>query len=101
MNSNLRIIIALCTLALAGVISLQAFWLRNYFEIGKQRFIEETSTALEDALKKEASVRYDSIEQRLFEFVSDTANIGISSAWDKGCSAYIHSFINKDNPNDR
>ncbi|HZG25908.1 MAG TPA: HAMP domain-containing sensor histidine kinase [Chitinophagaceae bacterium] len=101
MNSNLRIIIALCTLALAGAISLQAFWLKNYFEIGKERFIKETSIALEDAIKKEASVRYDSIEQRLFEFVIDTANIGITSAWDKGCSAYIHSFINKDNPDDR
>lgn len=101
MNSNLRIIVALCTLAIVGVISLQAFWLKNHFEIGKERFVKETSTALEEALNKEASLRYDTIQQHLYEFVIDTVNIGITSAWDKGCSAYIHSFINKDNPNDR
>ena len=101
MIKNLRLIFLFGGLAIAGVIFLQLLWLSNNYMQNKEQFLKEINLALETSLEKESSVRYDTLEQLLYRFVTDTSHIAVKSQWDGTCSTYIHSFINQDNISDR
>lgn len=101
MIKNLRLIFLFGGLAIAGVIIFQLLWLTNTYNQNKDQFLKEINLALESSLEKESSSRYDTLQQLLFRFVSDTDYIAIKSQWDRTCFTYIYSFINQDNISDR
>jgi two-component system, OmpR family, phosphate regulon sensor histidine kinase PhoR len=93
MKTEFRIPFIICLIAIAGVILFQIFWIRNYFQITRDRFEKETNLAFEDALKREFETRNDSLERLMFIFLSDTTQINIRSENKEGKTVYHISNV--------
>lgn len=72
---------AICCAGIAGIILVQLFWIGNYNELNKERFLKEANIAFEDAVKTEFSIRTDTLEELLFRYLNDTSKIKITSHW--------------------
>jgi two-component system phosphate regulon sensor histidine kinase PhoR len=79
MVKNIRWLLAVCLLAIAGLIVLQFYWIRNYYKTSLFNFERETNLAFEDAIKKDFLLRCDTIEQQLVKQLMDTSAFTISS----------------------
>lgn len=79
MIKNIRILLTICLLSIAGVIVLQFYWIRNYYETSLFNFERETNLAFEDAVKKEFQLRNDTIQQLIIHQLLDTTAFQISS----------------------
>ncbi|MGB4772588.1 MAG: HAMP domain-containing sensor histidine kinase [Chitinophagaceae bacterium] len=79
MRKGIGYIFIVCILATVGVVCLQIFWLRNFYKLNEEQFVHQANMAFEDAVKKEFSIRNDTIEAELFRFLMDTTEIRITS----------------------
>jgi two-component system, OmpR family, phosphate regulon sensor histidine kinase PhoR len=95
-----RTIFLLCTLSVAGIIVLQLSWLRNYYQVNKDRFDKDVNLAFEDAVKKEFMVRCDTLENELYHFMMDTTQIIITSRWNAKYQRYQYIVTNKQDTTD-
>jgi two-component system phosphate regulon sensor histidine kinase PhoR len=92
MKKELRFLFIVCTAAMIGIVVFQTFWLKNYFQLSRERFEQESNLAFEDAVRREFEVRNDTLEQLLYEYLSDTNKTRITSGFDsEGKTKY---FIN-------
>ncbi len=89
-KKDIKLVFTLCCIAIAGIFFVQLFWIRNYYEINNDRFIKEVNLAFEDAVKKEFSVRTDTIEELLYQFLIDTSKTRITSTWNANDKVYIY-----------
>src|SRR5829696_2588344 len=94
MKKELRFLFIVCTAAMIGIVVFQGFWLKNYFQLGRERFEQESNLAFEDAVRREFEVRNDTLENLLYLYLSDTNKTRITSAPDnQGNPRYIISDV--------
>jgi two-component system phosphate regulon sensor histidine kinase PhoR len=94
MIKNIRLLLAICLLAIAGVVVLQFFWIKNYYITSLFSFERETNLAFEDAIKKDFQLRCDTIEQLLVEQLMDTSSFIIVSKYLPHFDRTTHRIIN-------
>jgi signal transduction histidine kinase len=101
MKKSTRWLLALCIFAVAGVFLLQSFWIRNYYFVNKAAFEKEVNLVFEDALKKEFSVRCDSIEKHVFHLLLDTNEFILSNRYSTEHYSMMLSITDKRNLKDK
>lgn len=94
MIKNIRWLLSICLLAIAGVIVLQFYWIKNYYQTSLFNFEREANLAFEDAVKKDFQLRCDTIEQLLVEQLMDTACFIITSKFLPNLDKTTHRIIN-------
>ena len=90
----------LCIVAVAGVLALQLYWIRNYYLVNKATFEKEVNLALEDAVKKEFAVRCDTIQQHIYQILMDTTQFSLTVKYDPKRKTSIFTVANSRNPKD-
>jgi two-component system phosphate regulon sensor histidine kinase PhoR len=90
-----------CIAAVTGVVLLQLLWIRNYYEVNKERFEKETNLAFEDAIKKEFQVRCDTLENLIYQYLMDTSKTSITSKWNEKHKVWQYTVADKQKPEDR
>lgn len=100
MKRHARLLILLCTLAITGLLALQFYWIKNYYAVHKTGFEKEVNLAFEDAVKKEFSLRCDTITQLIINKLMDTAEFEITSQLKKDSITYQYTVSNKHNKKD-
>ena len=101
MNRSARLIFIICSTAVAGVVLFQLLWIRNYYQVNKDRFEKEVNLAFEDAVKKELQLRCDTIANLIFNYLMDTSKVLITSKWDEKNKVWIYTVGDKNKPKDR
>ncbi len=101
MKGSLGLFFAIIAVCIAGIILLQVVWLRSYYKVHQQRFREDISASLSDAVKNEEAIAFNKLQDTLYRFVADTANVMVSSSWDSACHSYVYTFVNRTNLGDR
>lgn len=89
-----------CLLAIAGVMTLQFFWIRNYYNTSLYNFEREVNLIFEDAIKKDFQVRNDTIEHQLTEQLMDTSAFIISTKKPNFEGKVVLRIINKSDTSD-
>jgi signal transduction histidine kinase len=87
-------------MAVIGLLTLQFYWIKNYYEVNKTGFEKEVNLAFEDAIKKEFSLRCDTIQALIVERLMDTTEFTITSQLKKDGSKYDFIITNKHDPKD-
>lgn len=100
MNRSRRLLLLLCSLAVVCLLALQLYWIRNYYEVNKTGFEKEVNLAFEDAIKKEFSLRCDTIEALIVQRLLDTTEFMLSSKLNKDSITHNYYIANKHNPKD-
>lgn len=89
MQKNVRFLIVFCSLAMLALLGLQAYWIVKYYQVTRFNFEKEVNMAFEDAVKKEFSVRCDTVQQLIEHNLLDTNQFIFSSNLDeKGTRIY-------------
>ncbi|MDR3714503.1 MAG: HAMP domain-containing sensor histidine kinase [Puia sp.] len=101
MNRQARFLILLCAVAIAGLLALQFYWIRNYYAVNKAGFEKEVNLAFEDAIKKEFSLRCDTVEQLIVGKLMDTDEFAISSVLRDDHRTWQYNIANKHDEKDR
>lgn len=101
MQKSDRLLTAFCVLLMALLLSLQAYWIAKYYRLTKQNFEKEVSFAFEDAVKKEFSIRADTIEQILKKKLLDTNSFIFTSKVSKIDNRIIYNLISKKDSSDK
>lgn len=83
MKKNVRFLIVICLLAMLSLLALQAYWIVKYYQVTRFNFEKEVNMAFEDAVKKEFSVRCDTVQQLIENKLMDTTQFIFSSNLDK------------------
>ncbi|PWK72488.1 signal transduction histidine kinase [Mucilaginibacter oryzae] len=94
MQKNARLIIVICASAIAMVLLLQFYWVKNYYAVNQATFEKEVNMAFEDALKKEFSLRCDTIQMLIAKHLMDTSEFRITSKWDSTKNGQIYTIAN-------
>lgn len=100
MKKNARFLILFCSLAITGLLAVQLYWILNYYSINKKGFEKEVNLAFEDALKKEFSLRCDTITQLIVDQLLDTSAYDISSQLKKDSVTMQYTISSKQNKKD-
>lgn len=87
-KKSIKIIFAICIIAIIGIIVLQVFWIRNYITVTRDRFRSEIISSFDLAAKKEFSQRGDSVEKAFYRYLLDTTQVIISN-YEGSLSKYI------------
>lgn len=95
MKKGLRYLLLICVVAVTGVFVLQFVWIRNYYYVNKAEFEKQVNMAFEDAVKKEFSLRCDTIEALIVKKLMDTTEFKISSEYNKKYKRYQYTISNK------
>lgn len=98
MQKNTRFVIVVCTIAIAVVLLLQFYWVKNYYAVNQATFEKEVNMAFEDALKKEFSLRCDTIQQLIAKRLLDTTEFLITSRFDATQGKHIFTIANAHKP---
>ena len=94
MKKELQFLFIVCTVAMIGIVVFQAFWLKNYYQLSRERFQREANLAFEDAVRREFEVRNDTLENLLYLYLSDTNKTSITSTPDnEGKPRYVISDV--------
>ncbi|MGG9960456.1 sensor histidine kinase [Ferruginibacter sp. SUN106] len=101
MQRHARLLILFCTLAIAGLLTLQFYWIKNYYAVHKAGFEKEVNLAFEDAVRKEFSLRCDTITQLIVDKLMDTTEFEITSERKKDSVTYQYTVSNKHNAKDK
>ncbi|MDI9311496.1 MAG: HAMP domain-containing sensor histidine kinase [Limnohabitans sp.] len=94
MKKNIRWLLAICLLAITGVIVLQFYWINNYYKTSLFNFEREANLAFEDAIKKDFQLRCDTIESLLVKQLMDTTSFIITSKLLPNLGVTSHRIIN-------
>lgn len=98
MPKSTRFVIVVCTIAISMVLLLQFYWVKNYYAVNQASFEKEVNMAFEDALKKEFSLRCDTIQQLLAKRLMDTTEFLITSRFDTVEKKHIFTIANARKP---
>jgi len=98
MPKSTRFVIVVCAVAIAMVLLLQFYWVKNYYIVNQATFEKEVNMAFEDALKKEFSLRCDTIQQLLAKRLMDTTEFLITSRFDTAEKKNIFTIANAHQP---
>ncbi|MBO9566699.1 MAG: hypothetical protein J7621_28255 [Niastella sp.] len=101
MNRSTRLIVIICIVAVCGVVLSQSLWIRDYYQVNKERFDKEVNYAFEDAIKIEHKLRCDTIEDLIYKILKDTTQTSITSKWSERVGAYIYFVASKKDTADK
>lgn len=90
MLKNTRFIVLVCTVAIAIVLLLQFYWISNYYQVNQATFEKEVNMAFEDAVKKEFSLRCDTIQHLIALHLMDTTEFKISGEYSEKQGIYMY-----------
>lgn len=94
MIKNIRLLLTICLLAIAGMIVLQFYWIKNYYNTSLFNFERQVNLVFEDAIREEFSLRCDTIEQLLTEQLLDTSAFVIRSKTVANIKGIVHHIYN-------
>lgn len=97
MKKSTRYLLVLCVAAVAGVFVLQLYWINNYYNINKLNLEKEVNLVMEDAVKKEFSVRCDTIQRHIFQALMDSTNYSLTVKYNEKVKNTIFSVTNAKN----
>nr|WP_294792841.1 HAMP domain-containing sensor histidine kinase [uncultured Mucilaginibacter sp.] len=97
MKKSTRYLLVLCVAAVAGVFALQLYWIKNYYKLNKLNLEKEVNLAMEDAVKKEFSVRCDTIQQHIFQTLMDSTNYSLTVKYNEKVKTTIFNVANANN----
>ena len=95
MKKHARLLILFCSLAIAGLLAVQFYWIKNYYAVNKAGFEKEVNLAFQDAIKKEFSLRCDTITQLIVDKLTDTSEFEITSKLRKDSATYLYTISSK------
>jgi two-component system, OmpR family, phosphate regulon sensor histidine kinase PhoR len=101
MKKRSSALIFLCSLAIAGLLALQFYWIHSFYTVHKTGFEKEVNLAFEDAIKKEFSLRCDTITTQIIARLMDTSEFAITSNQQEDHRTYEYTVFNKHNLNDK
>jgi two-component system phosphate regulon sensor histidine kinase PhoR len=101
MQKNTRYIVVICITAIITVLLLQLYWIESYFKVNRFAFEKEVNMAFEDALKKDFSLRCDTIQQLIANKLMDTAEFKITSEFERKSNHFIYTVANAHNLHDK
>ncbi|MDE1192361.1 MAG: HAMP domain-containing sensor histidine kinase [Arachidicoccus sp.] len=101
MTKNIKLLLALCIMAMLGILLLQFYWMKKYYATTLFQFVQKVNICFDDAVKKEAEIRYDTIQQLLIQQMLDTSQFIISSAWNKHRKEYDFYVTSKKHLKDK
>jgi two-component system phosphate regulon sensor histidine kinase PhoR len=87
-------LVIFCVVCMAGLLGLQCYWIQKHYVVTKANFEKEVNIAFEDAVKKEFSLRCDTVEQSLIRLLMDTNAFVITSKLNKD-GDQVYTFRNK------
>ncbi len=101
MRRNVKWLTFICIFTILGLFALQGYWIRNYYRLSSSLFTREVNLAFEDALKREFSVRADTIQTLLEEKLLDTQSFSIRSKIHPDYKRMTYTIESKSQANDR
>lgn len=101
MQKSTRFIIVICTAAIAMVLASQFYWVKNYYAVNQATFEKEVNLAFEDALKKEFSLRCDTIQQLLTNRLMDTTRYFITSRFNELQGTNVYTIADAHKPGEK
>ncbi len=101
MKRHIQYIIMGCAMAMAVVLFFQFCWIKNFYSVTCNTFEKEVNMAFEDALKKEFSLRCDTIQQIITQRLMDTTEFKITGQYSKKQKQYIYTVSNAHNLRDK
>jgi two-component system phosphate regulon sensor histidine kinase PhoR len=101
MQKNTRFIVVICVTAVVTVLLLQFYWIKNYYQANRFTFEKEVNMAFEDALKKEFSLRCDTIQRLIANKLMDTAEFRITSEFERKSNRNIYTIANAHDLHDK
>jgi two-component system phosphate regulon sensor histidine kinase PhoR len=101
MQKHTRYIVMICITAVITVLLLQFYWIENYYKVNRVTFEKEVNMAFEDALKKEFSLRCDTIQHLIANKLMDTTEYKIISEFEPKRNHYVQTIANAHNLHDK
>ncbi|MFT4203189.1 MAG: HAMP domain-containing sensor histidine kinase [Chitinophagaceae bacterium] len=101
MTKNIKLLLALCIVAMLGILLLQFYWMKKYYATTLFQFEQKVNLCFDEAIKEEGETRYDFIQQVLIRQMMDTSRFIISSNWNQRQKEYHFTITSKKNPKDQ
>ncbi len=101
MQKSIRYIVFICTTAIIIVLIMQFYWIGSYYSVNRSTFEKEVNMAFEDALKKEFSLRCDTIQRLIANRLMDTSEFRITSEFEPKTNHYVFTIANAHNLRDK
>ncbi|MBE5320525.1 HAMP domain-containing histidine kinase [Pedobacter sp. MR2016-19] len=101
MRKSANILIAICFSVMVALLSLQVYWIVNYYKATLKDFEKEVNLAFEDGIKKELNLRCDTIQNIIEKKLLDTNAFLISAKFDKKDKKYIYTVSAKGDEKDK
>jgi two-component system, OmpR family, phosphate regulon sensor histidine kinase PhoR len=94
MNSRIKPLIFISIIAILGILAMQFYWLMQYYQLQKREVEKQVTLSFEDAMKKEFSIRCDSVVALITEKLLDTTAFGIESKFDTAYKRHRYFISN-------
>ncbi|RZL69392.1 MAG: hypothetical protein EOO93_01695, partial [Pedobacter sp.] len=101
MRKKASLLVVVCFVAMTGLLALQAYWIVKYYNVTKVNFEKEVNLAFEDGIKKELSLRCDTIQKIVENKILDTNAFIISAKFHKDDKKYVYTIAAKGNAKDK
>jgi len=101
MRKKASLLVIVCFVAMTGLLALQAYWIVKYYNVTKVNFEKEVNLAFEDGIKKELSLRCDTIQKIVENKILDTNAFIISAKFHKDDKKYVYTIAAKGNAKDK
>lgn len=101
MRKKANLLVIVCLIAMTGLLALQAYWIVKYYNVTKINFEKEVNLAFEDGIKKELSLRCDTIQRIVENKILDTNAFVISAKLHNDDKKYVYTISSKENAKDK
>jgi len=93
-------LVIFCVVCMCVLLSLQGYWIQQHYVVTKANFEKDVNSVFEDAVKKEFSLRCDTVEQEMIRLMMDTNLFVITSKSDRD-NRLIYKFRHKNDADDK
>ncbi|RDC56985.1 sensor histidine kinase [Pedobacter chinensis] len=101
MRKSANLLVVICFSVMALLLLLQVYWIINYYNSALKDFEKEVNLAFEDGIKKELSLRCDTIQHIIENKLLDTTAFTISARFDKKDQKYVYTVSANGNAKDK
>lgn len=101
MRKSANLFIFVCFTAMTALLLLQVYWIVRHYRNTSSDFEKEVNLAFEDGIKKEFSLRCDTIQQIIENKILDTNAFVISAKLDDRKEQYVYTISAKRDAKDR
>ncbi|RZL68735.1 MAG: HAMP domain-containing histidine kinase [Pedobacter sp.] len=101
MRKNANLLIIICFVAMSALLALQAYWIVKYYRLTKTNFEKEVNLAFEDGIKKELSLRCDTVQKIIENKILDSSAFQITAKLDEKEKKYVYTLSATGNTKDK